>query len=135
MMYALGWSWTSFSAVWFPNFRLPLKSFIDFESLLGDHPAGPYINNDPLIIFDYPLATLASLFTHQAGIANSEFGFTLINLQGDQDEVLSKEYALRVASRVKQPMHLEFIEGAGHMLPWDDPEGLAYRIAQRLSKS
>jgi pimeloyl-ACP methyl ester carboxylesterase len=134
MMYALGWSWTRFSALWFPNMRLPLKSFIDFESLLGDHPAGPYINDDPLIIFDYPLATLASLFTHQAGIADSVFPFTLINLQGDHDEVLSKEYALRVANRIKQPMHLEFIEGAGHMMPWDDPENLAHRIALLLGK-
>jgi pimeloyl-ACP methyl ester carboxylesterase len=87
-----------------------------------------------LIIFDYPLATLASLFTHQAGIANRVFPFTLINLQGDQDEVLSKEYALRVAQKIKQPMRLEFIEGAGHMLPWDDSEGLAQRIATLLSK-
>ena len=134
MMYALGWSWTSFSALWFPNLRLPLKSFIDFESLLGDHPAGPFINDDPLIIFDYPLATLASLFTHQAGIVDSVYPFTLINLQGDQDEVLSKEYALRVAKKIKQPMHLEFIEGAGHMMPWDDPEDLALRIALLLNK-
>jgi len=132
MMYALGWSWTSFSAMWFPDMRLPLKHFIDFESLLGDHPAGPFINDDPLIIFDYPLSTLASLFTHQAGVANRVFPFTLINLQGDQDEVLSKEYALRVAQRIQQPMRLEFVEGAGHMMPWDDPKMLADRIAHLL---
>jgi pimeloyl-ACP methyl ester carboxylesterase len=60
------------------------------------------------------------------------FPFTLINLQGDQDEVLSKEYALRVANKIKQPMQLEFIEGAGHMMPWDDPESLAQRIALLL---
>ncbi|QJD71758.1 alpha/beta fold hydrolase [Marinobacterium sp. LSUCC0821] len=128
-MHALGWSWTSFGALWFPASRVPLKSFIDWESLLGDHPAGPYINQDPKIIFDYPLGTLSSLFTHRAGIATHSYPFELTILQGDQDEVLSLEYAYRVANYVKQPIHVEVIPGAGHMLPWDDPALLANKVA------
>ena len=131
-MHALGWSWTSFGAAWFPSACLPLKSFIDFETLLGDHPAGPYINEDPLIIFDYPLGTLGSLFSHRSGIASKTFSFDLTILQGDQDEVLSADYAHRVANYAKQPIRVELIPNAGHMLPWDDPKGLSQRLVALL---
>jgi len=135
LLYAMGWSWTSLSAMWFPSLRVPLKSFIDFETLLGDHPAGPYINDDERMIFDYPLATLASLFSHKAGIVNNAYPFALTLLQGDQDEVLTLEYTQRVISAVEHPITLDVIKGFGHMLPWDDPSGLAERFDQCVQKA
>ena len=128
LVHALGWSWTSMSAIWFPSVCVPLRSFIDFEMLLGDHPAGRWINQDRRIVFDYPLATLANLFSHKCGILGHTFPFDLYILQGDCDEVLSIEYAQRIKEESEQPVEIEVIAGAGHMLPWDDPVGLAQRI-------
>lgn len=128
LLYAVGWTWTRFSAMWFPHLQIPLKSFIDFETLLGDHPAGPFINKDDRMIFDYPLETLASLFSHKSGIVTQAYPFKLTVLQGDKDEVLTLEYTHRVIQAVEHPIELEVIEGYGHMLPWDDPVGLARRL-------
>lgn len=128
LVHALGWSWTSISAVWFPSVCVPLRSFIDFETLLGSHPAGRWINQDRRIVFDYPLATLANLFSHKCGILKRSYPFRLVILQGDCDEVLSIQYAERIKEESEQPVQLEVIAGAGHMLPWDDPEGLAQRV-------
>lgn len=130
LVHALGWSWTTISAVWFPSVCVPLRSFIDFEALLGTHPAGRWINEDRRIVFDYPLATLANLFSHKSGILNQHYPFDLFILQGDCDEVLSIEYAQRLKEESEQPIRLEIIAGAGHMLPWDDPEGLAQRLSE-----
>lgn len=130
LVHALGWSWTSISAVWFPSVCVPLRSFIDFETLLGSHPAGRWINQDRRIVFDYPLATLSNLFSHKCGILKNAFEFDLYILQGDCDEVLSIEYAQRIKEESEHPIRLEVIAGAGHMLPWDDPEGLAQRLRE-----
>lgn len=133
LVHALGWSWTSLSAVWFPSVCVPLRSFIDFETLLGSHPAGRWINQDRRIVFDYPLATLANLFSHKCGILKRSYSFDLCILQGDCDEVLSIEYAQRIKEESEHPVHLEIIAGAGHMLPWDDPEGLAARVYESFN--
>ncbi len=55
------WIWSS--ALLLPGLQLPMKNFIDYDRLLAGHPAGEEINSDPLIVFDYPLRTLSSLFT------------------------------------------------------------------------
>lgn len=129
LVHALGWSWPSMSAVWFPSVCVPLRSFIDFETLLGDHPAGRWINQDRRIVFDYPLATLANLFSHKCAILHRAFNFKLIILQGDRDEVLPIDYAQRLKEEAEQPIELRVIAGGGHMLPWDDPEGLAVQVS------
>jgi len=130
LVHALGWSWTSLSAVWFPSVCVPLRSFIDFETLLGNHPAGRWINQDRRIVFDYPLVTLANLFSHRCGILRRRYGFDLTILQGDCDEVLSIDYAQRIKEESEHPVRLDVIASAGHMLPWDDPEALAGRVRE-----
>jgi len=130
LVHALGWSWTSVSAFWFPSVCVPLRSFIDFETLLGNHPAGPWINQDRRIVFDYPLSTLANMFSYKTDILKFEFPFELSILQGDCDEVLSIEYAQRIKDEAEHPVRLEIIAGAGHMLPWDNPKELAMRIKE-----
>lgn len=129
LIHSLGWSWTSLSAFWFPSVCVPLRSFIDFEKLLSNHPAGRWINQDRRIVFDYPLATLANLFSHKSAIFERRFSFRLCVMQGDCDEVLPIEYAQRVKEESEHPIQLEIIAGAGHMLPWDDPAKLAQRIS------
>lgn len=133
LVHALGWSWTSMSAFWFPSVCVPLRSFIDFEALLGAHPAGPWINQDRRIVFDYPLSTLAKMFSYKTGILDHTFPFDLSILQGDCDEVLSIEYAQQIKDEAEQPVRLEVVAGAGHMLPWDDPTELAKRIKECCS--
>ncbi len=130
MMHGLGWQWTTASAWMFPRMKVPLKGFIDFETLLAGHPAGPLINADPMLVFEYPLRTLASLFSRRAGILKQQYPFALSIMQGTRDEVLDVDYARRVVSVSVQPIELVLIPSEGHMLPWDNAAALAQRSAQ-----
>ncbi len=125
LFHVMGWTWTAYSALFFPTLKVPLKSFIDFELLLGNHRAGKLINEDQRLVFDYPLATLSNLFTHRSGVTKKEYPFELSIIQGDRDEVLSLEYAKEVAQKLVQPTQLVILPNQGHMLPWDAPDKLA----------
>ena len=135
LFHSLGWTWTWSTAQIFPWMRLPLRSFVDFDELMKDQKLGELINEDPLIIFDYPVSTLASLFTHRSHSVEQQFPFKLTILQGDEDEVLPLAYAQRVVQRLEQPAELSIITGQGHMLPWDDPQELAQRVMEIATAS
>ncbi|NVK43732.1 MAG: alpha/beta fold hydrolase [Oceanospirillaceae bacterium] len=124
-MHGIGWHWTRTSAWFFPRLKLPLQQFVDFEALLDGHPAGPLISKDPRMVFEYPLGTLASLFSQRSRILSQPCDFQLAILQGERDEVLDAKYARRVVASAKQPVELILIPGEGHMLPWDNPAAMA----------
>ena len=79
-------------------------------------------------MFDYPLATLSSLFSCRLGISQHRYPFSLTVLHGDKDEVLSWEYSERLVKALAQPLRLVKLPG-GHMLPWDNPEIVVNEIA------
>lgn len=133
MVHQFGWYWTWSMAHLFPSMKVPLRSFMDFDTLLAGHPAGDLLNDDPLIVFDYPLSTLASLFTHRAGVVSQRFDFEAAILQGEQDEVLSLDYSRRVVDRLTHPFELIPLPGEGHMIPWDNPRGLSAQVANWFS--
>jgi pimeloyl-ACP methyl ester carboxylesterase len=130
IVHQLGWYWTWGTAQLFPSLTVPLRGFMDFDTLLAGHPAGDLINDDPLVVFDYPLSTLASLFTHRAAVVSQRFGFRAAILQGDRDDVLSLEYGQRVVEKLTHPFELIPLPGEGHMIPWDNPRGLSEQVAR-----
>lgn len=134
-LHGLGWNWTRTSAWFFPRLKLPLQQFLDFEALLDGHPAGPLISQDPRLVTEYPLATLASLFSQRSEIFRQRCPFRLAILQGDRDEVLDANYARRVMARARQPIELLLLKGEGHMLPWDNPAAMAREAAGWLHRA
>ncbi len=132
MLHGIGWNWTRTTAWFFPKLRLPLKQYVDLEKLLDGHPAGPLIDKDPRLVFEYPLATLASLFSQRSHILRRAYDFDLAILQGERDEVLETAYARRIVERARQPIELMLLEGEGHMVPWDNPRAMAARAGDWL---
>lgn len=132
MMHQLGWSWIWGSALLMPGMPLPMKSFIDYDRLLAGHPAGEEINADPRIVFDYPLKTLSSLFTHSLGVLREQYGFRGLIVHGDRDEVLPLSYSTRVQEALAHPFRLQPVADEGHMLPWDNPAELVRIISDWL---
>ncbi len=130
LTHRMGWNWTWTSALFMPNVKVPLKSFVDFEQLLQGHPAGAEINQDPLIVFDYPLKTLSSLFNYRCKIVRHEHDFAAAVLHGDKDEVLPVSYTKRVMQYCEQPMELLVMERQGHMTPFLQPELVVEMAAQ-----
>lgn len=132
MLHQMGWSWIWGSALMLPALSLPMKNFIDYDRLLAGHPAGEEINADPRIVFDYPLKTLSSLFTHRLGVLYRHYAFRSLIIHGDHDEVLPLSYSERVMGALEHPFSLQTVSGEGHMLPWDNPEMLIRMISEWL---
>lgn len=135
LVHRLGWNWIWGSAQLFPGWRLPLDSFINFEQLLGARPIGRFMDEDPLVIFDYPLSTLSNLYTHPCISITRRFDFKLMIIQGDEDEVLSLPYAKRVQRCLEQPCDLVVLSRQGHMLPWDAPQQLVSKLDQWFTEN
>ncbi|PSL13840.1 pimeloyl-ACP methyl ester carboxylesterase [Marinobacterium halophilum] len=132
MLHHLGWSWIWSSALLMPGMHMPMKNFIDYDRLLAGHPAGDEINSDPRIVFDYPLQTLSSLFTHRLGVLRQAYDFRSLIIHGEQDEVLPLSYSRRVQEALVHPFALQPVPGEGHMLPWDNPDLLVQQISAWL---
>jgi len=124
MTYWAGWQWTWGSAFFFPHLQVPLGNMVDFLQLLEGHPAADLINDDPLIVFNYPLSTLSSLFNHRCGISRRRYGFQSATLHGDRDEVLPLGYSERVVKYCQHPVELIAVPGGRHMMPWMQTEQL-----------
>ncbi len=127
LLHSIGWQWTWGAAQLFPGLKLPLKSMIDYEKLLAGHPAAKEINQDPLIVFDYPLATLSSLFSWRSAIKDTPCDFRLLIIHGEEDEVLPLKYSHNLVEAIKHPTDIMTLSG-GHMLPWDEPDMLVEHI-------
>lgn len=134
MGYRMGWNWTWASSLMMPGYKVPLKTFVDFEQLLKGHPVAQEINQDPLIVFDYPLRTLSSLFNYRCDIVNREFDFSAAILHGDQDEVLPLSYSRRVMSYCDQPLELLVMDNEGHMVPLMKPKIVVEMAAQWFTR-
>jgi len=122
LIHQMGWNWTWSSAFFFPGLKVPLRSLVDFDQLLAGHPAGDEINQDPLIVFDYPLATLSSMFTYRSRVLRHRFDFQAAILHGERDEVLPFSYSQRLQRSLQHPFSLLPIPAAGHMSPWLRPD-------------
>ncbi|MGB0732578.1 MAG: alpha/beta hydrolase [Pontibacterium sp.] len=127
MLYDLGWWWTRWNSYMFPFASVPLSSFIDFNALMRSHPAGDLINKDPLIVLDYPLSTLSSIFSYHSRIINQDINVPITILHGDRDEVLPLAYSQTLVAKVVQPIELSEISNVGHMMPWLNTDELVKR--------
>ncbi|WP_207061465.1 alpha/beta fold hydrolase [Motiliproteus sp. SC1-56] len=122
MWHSLGWSWLSLSGVFMPDFKVSFRSFVDVEDMLATNPMGRYASTDPLLVWDYPLSTLRSVYSYPSGILKSPLEIPSAIMIGDRDDVIRVEYARDLAARSAQPFDLLEIENAGHMLPFEHLE-------------
>ena len=122
LLHQFGWNWTGFSAFWWPGIKIPLQQFLDFEGLLAHTGVADEIRNDPLLVTEYPLKTLSSLFNSDTGLTTCERKIPIAILHGDQDEVLPLSYSQKVSEQCSLQVELIVAKGQGHMLPWDDVE-------------
>lgn len=129
-MHQLGWHWLQSSAFWAPHVTVPLHRFLDLESLLKQHPAGGMIKDDPLMVMEYPMRTLANLFSWKSHSVADCKGMIV---HGSQDEVLPIHYSEQLLLEHVPDFELTRLEDAGHMYPWTEAEK-AIRVASEWFK-
>ncbi len=135
LVHQFGWSWTWSSALFFPHLKVPMKTFIDYEELLKGHPAATEISQDPRIVYDYPLGTLASLFSHSSGAMKKHYNFKAAIIHGEKDEVLPLHYSKEVIASMTHPFELIELKNEGHMVPWDNPNLLINKVSEWFKKT
>ena len=133
--YAMGWWMTHQQAFWFPSLNIPLRMFIDLDKLLAAHPASHMISQDELIVYDYPLKTLSSLFGYHSQVAKAPQGFKAAILHGQQDEVLPLGYSRRLVNQLPHPFELISLQNTGHMAPWLSMESYAQSALSWFDKA
>jgi pimeloyl-ACP methyl ester carboxylesterase len=130
-LHQMGWTWLWGSSLFYPNMKLPVGSMLNMQLLMSKIPGeDEVIKNDARLVFDYPIGTLASLFTHRAGVTRKTYPFKAAIIQGEHDEVLSTYYAQRSMQHLTHPFELKVLPKVGHMAPWEDPEMLASEVAR-----
>lgn len=125
----LGWNWTIAMAQLLPALRIPMHQFINLEQQFADFAWPEAFHEDPLIVYDYPLSTLASLFSHKSGVLQQDYAFKAAILHGDQDEILPLRYSQTLLPQLRHPFELIIAQGKGHLLPWSDTPYLIQQAA------
>jgi pimeloyl-ACP methyl ester carboxylesterase len=131
-MHQMVWQWTWGMAQMVPSMKMPLKSLVDYEQLLVGHPAAKEFNHDHLMVFDYPLSTLSSLYSWRSEVKPRAFDFHAAIIHGTDDDVMSLEYSKRLVETLAHPFELIEVPG-GHMQPWYHPEVLCDTVSQWIN--
>ncbi len=118
----IGWSSLSFSSLFMPALKIDFRYFIDVDSLLQNNPMGRFAKQDPLLVWEYPIETLHSVYNHSSTILTKSLGIPSAVIIGSHDAVFSMTYTHELIRRSAQPFELIEITDAEHMLPFDQVE-------------
>lgn len=122
LWHLIGWNWLSLSALWMPQMKADFRQFVDVNALLEHNPMGRYASEDSLLVWEYPLRTLDSVYSHPSRILEQRLNMPALVLVGERDGVLPPDYIRSLITETTQPFDLVEISEAGHMLPFDHVE-------------
>ena len=118
-----GWNSLYFGNLFTPLLKVNLRLFVDIDRLLRFNPMGKYADRDPLLVWDYPIYTLYSTYSHPSRILRERLPLrSSAIIIGSKDEILSIGYTRDLIRRSVQPFDLIVIEEGSHMLPFDHIE-------------
>lgn len=125
-MHMMGWNWIQQTAMLFPRYILPMSKLFQNERLkhLDSNPVAQAISQDPLVVMDYPLGTLSSLYTYKHDTYREAYNFSSLIIQGNKDQVVNTEYARRVQNEMEHEFDLIEVNG-DHFMGWSRPDYLA----------
>jgi len=128
--HSMGWSSLYFTNLFTPYMKVNFRTFVDVENLLKYNPMGRLANQDPRLVWDYPVSTLYSLYSTPSNIQRRELDMPSAIIIGSDDNVIPLDYTKRIIEQSKQPFDLIVIEGGSHMLPFDHIEETLEASAQ-----
>ncbi len=119
LVHLIGWSTLPMSVFCLPDIKVNFRTFVDVDALLRHNPLGDYIDQDELLVWNYPLQTLNSVFNAPSQAYYRQQPFASAILIGGQDEVLSPFYMKQLIALASHPFDYLEVPGASHMLPFD----------------
>lgn len=113
-----GWNMLKFSNIFFPNFRVDFRSYIDVNALVRGSLYGDFIEYDELIVWEYPIKTLADVYSHKTTLLHTAKSFKAAVITGEYDEIIKPEYIENIIQKMKHPFDFIVLPEARHMLPF-----------------
>lgn len=123
------WQWLAIWGCFWPDYRVDFRGFIDVDALMKNNPFRYFVDCDDLLVWQYPLSTLASVYTHRSRVMWEDCEFPTLILSGEYDEVLSPGYQHYLAHIARHPIEVQIVPGR-HMLPLDQPREMATTTAE-----
>ena len=113
-----GWSMLHLSRMFMPDFKVDFRSFIDVDSLIGGNAFADFIDYDPLIVWEYSIATLSDIYSTRTRLIDEAMGFRAAIITGENDDVIQADYMRYIVEKMKHPFEFISIPKARHMLPF-----------------
>ncbi len=117
--HSIGWSTLGFSSIFTPGAKVNFRTFIDVENLLKYNPLGQLADKDPLLVWDYPIYTLNSVYSRASNILKKPLDIPAAIIIGSEDDVIRPGYVRQLIRRSPHPFDFIEIAGGSHMLPFD----------------
>lgn len=121
LLHLWGWHWLQHLSFFFPHTHLPLRRLFHLQDLIPERKFHKLMAEDPLLVNDYPLMTLASVFNRPSRVTREVMPFRAAILSGDKDELVPLRYLKRLVTEVTHPFDLIPVVGGNHMLPFWQP--------------
>ena len=135
MFHSMGWQALSFSCQFMPGMKVDFRTFIDIDNLLSHNPMGEFARHDTRLVWNYPIATLESVYNAPSKILHQTLGIPASIIIGECDDVLYPAYIRRLIEQSAQPFDLFEVEGAAHMLPFDQVDITTETSAQWFNEA
>lgn len=113
----IGWQQLALTSLWWPNFLIDFRTFIDISEFLYHNPIGQFANHDDLMVWHYPVGTLHSVFSERTNILRKRLCIPSALLVGENDPIIRSAYIKRLIKRSAQHFELYELKGEGHLLP------------------
>jgi alpha-beta hydrolase superfamily lysophospholipase len=130
----LGWQALGWTSLTLPHWRVNLRSLLDVDRLMFSSRHAAWIAEDGLLVWDYPVKTLASVFGHRHRVHNEQLAFRSVVLTGEEDEVVRPTYTKTLLARLTHRFESEVLTGMSHMAPFVHTEALAATSARWLRR-
>lgn len=135
LVHLWGWQWLRHAGFFFPYMRVPIGRLIDMDELIPSRRFQTLVDDDPLLVRHYTLETLASVFNRESRVATKMCRFQAAIVAGEQDAIVPLDYLKRIVARMRHPFELIPVAGANHLLPFQDPAGLAAVAAEWFDRA
>lgn len=130
----LGWQALGWTSLTLPHWRVNLRSLLDVDRLIFDSHYTSWIADDGLLVWDYPVKTLASVFGYRHRVFREQLPFRAAVLTGEHDEVVRPSYTKALLGRMTHRFESQVLPEMDHMSPFVKTEQLAATSAAWLRR-
>ncbi|MBF0290052.1 MAG: alpha/beta hydrolase [SAR324 cluster bacterium] len=130
-----GWNWLALCSMVSPQFKIDFRMFMDAKTLMKNLNYEEFVQYDQLMVWQYPIKTLGSVYSRRCQILYRQFDFKAAIISGEQDPLIHPWYIQMVTKCMRHPFDSIIIPKAGHMLPFEDVERTIEAIRKWLGKT